>query len=66
MSFLQAPMYYRKANAAVLVYDITSQSSFLDMQSWVRGETSELNTYQYLCCLQEVARCILIGVFHIF
>ncbi|CAM0135932.1 unnamed protein product [Umbelopsis sp. WA50703] len=30
-----APMYYRGAHAAILVYDITSEESFLDMNSWV-------------------------------
>ncbi|CAG8474464.1 6096_t:CDS:10 [Acaulospora morrowiae] len=30
-----APMYYRGANAAILVYDITSDESFRDMNSWV-------------------------------
>nr|CAG8440105.1 8632_t:CDS:2 [Entrophospora candida] len=32
---LNAPMYYRGANAAILVYDITSEESFLDMNSWI-------------------------------
>eukprot|EP00918_Siedleckia_nematoides_P050105 GHVU01109660.1.p1 GENE.GHVU01109660.1~~GHVU01109660.1.p1 ORF type:complete len:214 (-),score=19.92 GHVU01109660.1:388-1029(-) len=31
-----APMYYRRANAALLVYDITSPSSFESMKSWVQ------------------------------
>ncbi|CAO3677754.1 unnamed protein product [Umbelopsis vinacea] len=30
-----APMYYRGAHAAILVYDITSEESFQDMSSWV-------------------------------
>ncbi|XP_066270320.1 uncharacterized protein [Branchiostoma lanceolatum] len=30
-----APMYYRKANAALLVYDITCRESFENIQSWV-------------------------------
>ncbi|RKP11193.1 ras-related protein rab-5C-like protein [Thamnocephalis sphaerospora] len=30
-----APMYYRGANAAILVYDITSEQSFQDISSWV-------------------------------
>ena len=29
-----APMYYRGASAAVLVYDITSKLSFLSLKSW--------------------------------
>ena len=36
---LQAPMYYRKANAAMLVYDITSLESFYDIKDWVKGES---------------------------
>lgn len=35
---LQAPMYYRKANAAMLVFDITSMDSFGDMKTWVNGK----------------------------
>ena len=31
-----APMYYRGAKAAVVVYDVTSRSSFDGAQSWVR------------------------------
>ncbi|CAN7983466.1 unnamed protein product [Ixodes hexagonus] len=31
-----APMYYRGAAAAIIVYDITSQDSFAAVQSWVR------------------------------
>lgn len=30
-----APMYYRNANAALCVYDITSQSSFQKAQDWI-------------------------------
>lgn len=30
-----APMYYRGANAAILVYDITNPESFLDIQNWL-------------------------------
>ena len=33
----QAPMYYRGANAAILVYDITSASSFDDVKVWIDG-----------------------------
>ncbi|KAL1916468.1 uncharacterized protein VTP21DRAFT_5659 [Calcarisporiella thermophila] len=29
-----APMYYRGAHAAILVYDITSEESFVDMSGW--------------------------------
>ncbi|VVD02978.1 unnamed protein product [Leptidea sinapis] len=31
-----APMYYRNANAALLVYDITSASSFAAIKGWVK------------------------------
>ncbi|KAI8443160.1 RAB5B, member ras oncogene family, isoform CRA_b, partial [Phakopsora pachyrhizi] len=30
-----APMYYRGANAAILVYDLTNQESFSDIQNWI-------------------------------
>ena len=30
-------MYYRNANAAVIVYDITSSESFDAVASWVSG-----------------------------
>ncbi|KAI0052604.1 ras-domain-containing protein [Auriscalpium vulgare] len=30
-----APMYYRGANAALLLYDITSQASFEDVRGWL-------------------------------
>jgi hypothetical protein len=32
---IQAPIYYRGANAAVLVYDITSLDSFDDVKLWL-------------------------------
>ncbi|KAI7903205.1 P-loop containing nucleoside triphosphate hydrolase protein [Cokeromyces recurvatus] len=41
-----APMYYRGAQAALLVYDITSQESFEELSSWIdelkRNMTDEL------------------------
>ncbi len=37
-------MYYRKANAAMLVFDITSEESFDDMKTWVNGEMHLLYT----------------------
>ena len=33
----QAPMYYRGANAALLLYDITSIVSFEDVRGWLEG-----------------------------
>jgi len=38
-----APMYYRKANAAIIVYDITSSKSFEQAKEWVDGKEK--------CCL---------------
>ena len=32
-----APMYYRRANAAMIVYDITREKSFQEAQEWVKG-----------------------------
>lgn len=37
-----APMYYRKANAAFIVYDITSYESFDSVKSWVEGTISSI------------------------
>jgi len=31
-------MYYRGANAALLLYDITNQASFQDVRGWLKGE----------------------------
>lgn len=31
-----APMFYRNANAALLIFDITSRTSFESMQGWVQ------------------------------
>ncbi|CAH1758581.1 14117_t:CDS:2 [Entrophospora sp. SA101] len=36
-------MYYRGANAAILVYDITSEESFLDMNSWIEELRKNMN-----------------------
>ena len=40
-------MYYRKANAAMLVFDITSVDSFGDMKTWVNGKSSNSNFLKY-------------------
>lgn len=32
-----APMYYRNANAALIVFDITQYETFEDMKGWVKG-----------------------------
>ena len=31
------PMYYRRANAAIIVYDVTSAESFLQVTEWING-----------------------------
>lgn len=31
-------MYYRGANAAILVYDITNEESLTDIQVWLDGK----------------------------
>ncbi|XP_054160403.1 ras-related protein Rab-22A-like [Oppia nitens] len=36
-----APMYYRQARVCIVVYDVTQQSTFRSLQSWVR----ELQTH---------------------
>jgi Ras-related protein Rab-21 len=33
---MQAPMYYRGASAAILVFDITSAESFEAVKDWVK------------------------------
>ncbi|EGG04932.1 uncharacterized protein MELLADRAFT_88361 [Melampsora larici-populina 98AG31] len=38
-----APMYYRGANAAILVYDITNQSSFEDIQNWLHELSANMS-----------------------
>ncbi len=37
-----APMYYRRANAALIVYDITREKSFDEAKEWVRGKQHSL------------------------
>jgi len=38
-----APMYYRGAQASLIVYDITSRESFLKAQNWVRELQRQAN-----------------------
>ncbi|ESO95115.1 hypothetical protein LOTGIDRAFT_215280 [Lottia gigantea] len=45
-----APMYYRKANAAMLLYDITSPDSFYDIKDWVK-ELKKNVDYPIIMCL---------------
>jgi hypothetical protein len=40
-------MYYRGANAALLLYDITNQVSFQDVRGWLNGKPSLLRTLIY-------------------
>ncbi|KAJ9477244.1 GTP-binding protein YPT52 [Pseudozyma hubeiensis] len=39
-----APMYYRGSHAAVIVYDITSMSSFLDIRTWIEELKKNMTT----------------------
>ncbi|KAJ1036081.1 hypothetical protein NDA18_000226 [Ustilago nuda] len=39
-----APMYYRGSHAAVIVYDITSMSSFMDIQAWIEELKKNMST----------------------
>ncbi len=50
------PIYYRDANGALLVYDITDRQSFDRVKQWVSGEREEKrreeklrNTFQLMC-----------------
>ena len=38
-------MYYRKANAALIVYDTSSENSFDEMKLWVKGKSILLLSY---------------------
>ena len=42
-------MYYRRANAAMIVYDITRESTFEEAREWVKGEEtcSEIRCVQW-------------------
>ncbi|PIK47673.1 putative ras-related protein [Apostichopus japonicus] len=46
-----APMYYRKANAAFIVYDITDYSSFDCVKSWVEELKKNVDTPIVMCVL---------------
>lgn len=39
------PMYYRNANAALLVFDITSYKSFVEVKGWVQ------ELHKYIICI---------------
>lgn len=34
-------MYYRKANAAMIVYDITNEKTFDEAKLWVKGRIND-------------------------
>ena len=40
-------MYYRRANAAMIVYDITREKSFEDAQEWVKGVSPHTHTHTH-------------------
>ncbi|RZC36778.1 ras-related protein RABF2b [Asbolus verrucosus] len=44
-----APMFYRNANAALIVFDITSTVSFESMQGWVVELTRNVESPMVLC-----------------
>jgi GTPase SAR1 family protein len=44
--FLQAPMYYRGAHAALLLYDITNLASFQAVRGWLEGMSTCVITYR--------------------
>lgn len=46
-----APMYYRKANAAFLVYDITSYSTFEHIKEWVEELKRNVDSPVVMCVL---------------
>eukprot|EP00049_Salpingoeca_infusionum_P025238 m.18324 g.18324 ORF g.18324 m.18324 type:complete len:193 (+) comp7801_c0_seq1:374-952(+) len=46
-----APMYYRGANAALLVYDVTDRKSLDDLQSWVDELRSAADCSDTVFCI---------------
>ncbi|XP_071941123.1 uncharacterized protein [Antedon mediterranea] len=46
-----APMYYRKTNAAFLVYDVTSYPSFENVKSWVEELKMNVDSDIVMCVL---------------
>lgn len=43
------PMYYRNANAALLVFDITQPSTFESIQSWVKELQKNVEEHLVIC-----------------
>ncbi|XP_033126551.1 ras-related protein Rab-31-like [Anneissia japonica] len=46
-----APMYYRKTNAAFLVYDVTSYASFENIKTWVEELKMNVDSDIVMCVL---------------
>ncbi|QLQ78503.1 hypothetical protein HG537_0A07500 [Torulaspora globosa] len=46
-----APMYYRNANAALVVYDVTQQDSLIKAQSWVNELKNKVGDEDLVICL---------------
>jgi GTPase SAR1 family protein len=44
-----APTFYRNANAALIVFDITSVQSFESMQGWVLQLKKNVDNLMVLC-----------------
>lgn len=44
-----APMYYRRANAAMIVYDVTRESTFEEAKEWVKELESKVDSKLALC-----------------
>jgi len=40
-----APLYYRGALAAILVYDVTDESSFDDIKIWLEGKLDSSSAF---------------------
>jgi len=43
MCYEKAPMYYRGANAALLLYDITNAATFESVRGWLEGTPIHLH-----------------------
>ncbi|KAM3159913.1 GTP-binding protein YPT52 [Lachancea thermotolerans] len=46
-----APMYYRNANAALIVYDVTQPGSLVKAQSWVEELKNKVGDQDLVICL---------------
>ncbi|MBA0839909.1 hypothetical protein Goarm_005599, partial [Gossypium armourianum] len=49
-----APMYYRGAAAAIIVYDITNQASFERAKKWVQELQSQGSDFRFIFFLAEI------------